>query len=712
MLMFLVSNIVGSTIQITTLPLPVLSTLQAVRQIEHAVAKIPSAYFLYQSGLVFNSICATVVLGEPFTSWSLIGTILVAIGAMLIALYGALSEPSHRLNQLLFLLGRRQFLVWIFFTMIAVVAILIGAWLLRRAHLRDRPRWRLVRGMSYGAVSGILSAHCLLVAKSAVELLVRTIVDKRNQFKHWQSWIILLALVVLALTQLYYLHLGLKLCSTSVLYPFVFCIYNVIAIMDGLIYFRQVSRLSVAHAGLIALGTVILLSGVVALSWRLQDDDVGVALSSSADLDASTPLLGHSRARSSTTAASLAPGLYLVTKPDPLADEGEDTHASSRALNDEEAHAAALSSPAITEASPLLPNSGNSALPKFSWFSRHGHRNSQSSATSGPATLHQRSRRSSRTLPSVPWRPRRPVTVHETAELWAELNDDCDSRVNGRKNGSMSRNGYEGGYGHYSKRFGHKKRRSTSGASFSFAGGDDSNGNTYQDRGGMNGIKSADLRLDRRASSGGYLSTKPRPAAVGAVGREELEGVEDVKVKANAPPSGGDSKEGPTSLFTSTRAELEKRVESADTPTSRATGRGTGRGTDTDTDTDKNTATARTPSNDDKVPSPCVGSLPPLSSSSSSPPPSSPTTAAAKNNTTDNRQPRKTSEGTDEEGETDEDGDGDEDEGENEDEDKDKDKRRDEGGDDNPSITHTDPGQPSTLSSLWRRIVSGTGRET
>lgn len=30
MLMFVVSNIVGSTIQITTLPLPVLSTLQAV----------------------------------------------------------------------------------------------------------------------------------------------------------------------------------------------------------------------------------------------------------------------------------------------------------------------------------------------------------------------------------------------------------------------------------------------------------------------------------------------------------------------------------------------------------------------------------------------------------------------------------------------------------------------------------------------------------
>ncbi|KAH1615918.1 hypothetical protein KXX31_002184 [Aspergillus fumigatus] len=106
MLMFVVSNIVGSTIQITTLPLPVLSTLQA-------------------SGLVFNTIFATLVLGEAFT-------------------------------------------------------------------------------------------------------------------------------------------------STSILYPFVFCIYNVIAILDGLIYFRQLSQLAGFHAGLIALGTVVLLSGVLCLSWRLE----------------------------------------------------------------------------------------------------------------------------------------------------------------------------------------------------------------------------------------------------------------------------------------------------------------------------------------------------------------------------------------------------------------------------------------------------------
>lgn len=131
-------------------------------------------------------------------------------------------------------------------------------------------RVRLIRGLCYGLISGILSAHSLLLAKSAVELLVRTIVDRVNQFNRWQSWVILLAMISLALTQLYFLHRGLKLCSTSILYPFVFCIYNVIAILDGLIYFRQLSQLAGFHAGLIALGTVVLLSGVLCLSWRLE----------------------------------------------------------------------------------------------------------------------------------------------------------------------------------------------------------------------------------------------------------------------------------------------------------------------------------------------------------------------------------------------------------------------------------------------------------
>lgn len=251
MLMFITANLVGSTIQITTLPLPVLSTLQA-------------------SGLVFNSICASVILGEPFTRHSLVGTLLVATGALLIAFFGAVAEPSHNLDQLLALLGRRSFVVWMAVTASVVFALVTTAWLLKRMYPRITPRVRLLRGIFFGCISGTLSAHSLLIAKSAVELILRTIIDRRNQFDRWQSWAIFVCLVAFALAQLYYMHRGLKLVSTSVLYPLVFCVYNIIAIIDGIIYFHQSDRLSHLHAGLITLGTLVLLTGIVCLSWRLE----------------------------------------------------------------------------------------------------------------------------------------------------------------------------------------------------------------------------------------------------------------------------------------------------------------------------------------------------------------------------------------------------------------------------------------------------------
>ena len=173
---------------------------------------------------------------------------------MLIAIFGAIPEPAHNLDQLLGLLKRRQFILWM-----AAQAVLVGATITGAKALKymnpwssNSPRMRLFRGMAYGAVSGILSAHALLVAKSAVELIVRTIIDRHNEFNRWESWLILLSFLVLALTQLYYLHRGLKLCSTSILYPFVFCVYNIIAILDGLIYFDQSSRLSILHALLVS----------------------------------------------------------------------------------------------------------------------------------------------------------------------------------------------------------------------------------------------------------------------------------------------------------------------------------------------------------------------------------------------------------------------------------------------------------------------------
>lgn len=361
--MFIISNILGSTVQISTLPLPVLSTLQA-------------------SGLVFNSICATIILGEPFTRWSLWGTLLVCAGAVLIAIFGAIPSPTHTLDELLALLGRPAFVLWMALQAVLVIticAVIDGA--NHFLNLSQSPRFRLVRGLSYGCVSGILSAHSLLVAKSAVELIIKTVVDGKNQFVRWQAWVIVLALITLALTQLYYLHRGLKLVSTSVLYPLVFCIYNIIAILDGLIYFDQTELISALRGCLIALGTVILLSGVLALSWRLSDEQ-------------HTPVGGQS---------SLAPGLGLVEDTDGEEEEEDLLLANTSAVGAED-DVLPTTYTYNTFDSPE-PDSARRTRPK--------------PLPLVPSNSSASSRRKSSFLPSLP-RPR----WQERQEIWGELDDD------------------------------------------------------------------------------------------------------------------------------------------------------------------------------------------------------------------------------------------------------------------------------------------------
>ena len=113
MFLFLLANIVGSSIQITTLPLPLLSTLQA-------------------SGLVFNSLLASLILKEAWTWRTVWGTVLVAAGAVLISLFSALPEPSHSLGQLLVLLKMRGFLVWFSLSLVFVVLLLATDFCMRK----------------------------------------------------------------------------------------------------------------------------------------------------------------------------------------------------------------------------------------------------------------------------------------------------------------------------------------------------------------------------------------------------------------------------------------------------------------------------------------------------------------------------------------------------------------------------------------------------
>lgn len=59
---------------------------------------------------------------------------------------------------------------------------------------------------------------CLLFAKSGVELLVLTL-GGDNQFRRWETWMLVLGLIVFALLQLWYLHKALILADPTLVCP-------------------------------------------------------------------------------------------------------------------------------------------------------------------------------------------------------------------------------------------------------------------------------------------------------------------------------------------------------------------------------------------------------------------------------------------------------------------------------------------------------------
>ncbi|KIJ27188.1 hypothetical protein M422DRAFT_785001 [Sphaerobolus stellatus SS14] len=305
---FFSSNLLGSFVQIASLPVVILAPLGAV-------------------SLLWNAFFSRLILGDVFSPYMIFGTLAIAGGAVLIAIFGIVPEPTHSLEDLLVLLSRPPFVVYfsLLGTIVGLVLIVthIIEFSLRtrlltpndtpqqtpthtpslqsqslpplaavpsslpltteasdsteRTPLLSKPskansrtpssikRTRLFLAISYASISGILSGMCLIFAKSGVELLILT-VKGDNQFWRWESWALLIGLVVFALLQLWYLHKSLILANPVLVCPLAFCFYNLSSIVNGLVYYDQFGALTTLHLWLVVLGMVVLLAGVWAVS--------------------------------------------------------------------------------------------------------------------------------------------------------------------------------------------------------------------------------------------------------------------------------------------------------------------------------------------------------------------------------------------------------------------------------------------------------------
>ncbi|SCU87748.1 LADA_0E05930g1_1 [Lachancea dasiensis] len=244
--LFLLSNIVGSTVQIATLPLIVLAPLQSC-------------------GLLFNSIAAHYMLKERSSWRTPLATLLIVIGGMTIGVVGVTSTNSHSIThslpQLSQLAYGPMFLRWFITTNVSVLLVLALTW----SYSHRIPTF--AKGVIYGCCSGTWSAHSLLMAKSVSDIVTHALLHTSTDLATAKFWILVCIFVSLSLTQLFLLNTGLRHLSTSILYPLVFCIYNLINIFNGIVFFHDDQEAPLPQILAVILpGATSLICGVIFLS--------------------------------------------------------------------------------------------------------------------------------------------------------------------------------------------------------------------------------------------------------------------------------------------------------------------------------------------------------------------------------------------------------------------------------------------------------------
>ncbi|CAK9435399.1 uncharacterized protein LODBEIA_P01260 [Lodderomyces beijingensis] len=285
--LFIVANVLGSVAQMSTLPLIILSPLQSI-------------------GLIFNSMFSCLMLpGDQFSRKLWIGTAVIACGAFIIANNGAV-EPlpeqqpplstDDKFRQVISQLLDPFFAAWFVstFAVMGCLLLLNKIYLNRKiseTHQRRQKysirngnqdvllvkfnKFQFWKGINYGVISGTLTAHTFLFAKSIIDVIIESIMNKKNgakdifSFTDAAPWLLLVSMLSIVALQLTAFNLGLAEITTAVLYPLCFLVYNLVNLINDLNFNKLLSdhRISYLQLAWILIGLLAVLCGVVLLSW-------------------------------------------------------------------------------------------------------------------------------------------------------------------------------------------------------------------------------------------------------------------------------------------------------------------------------------------------------------------------------------------------------------------------------------------------------------
>ncbi|KAJ3125003.1 hypothetical protein HK098_000668 [Nowakowskiella sp. JEL0407] len=161
----------------------------------------------------------------------------------------------------------------------------IVAWIKLRKYLPtfkkkipiNSPAVQYVLPLSYASLGGLMATITVLFAKSTIHLLSASLFEGDNQYQNGFAWLITLVTVFTAVSQIYWINMGLQRYDALLQIPIFYVVWTVFDVIGGGIYFDEFSNFTPLNYFLFSLGVGVIFVGVGILAMRLKvihDSDV------------------------------------------------------------------------------------------------------------------------------------------------------------------------------------------------------------------------------------------------------------------------------------------------------------------------------------------------------------------------------------------------------------------------------------------------------
>lgn len=228
--------------------------------------------------LIANVVFAKLLLNEKTTRtdrWATFGV----LSGMILATYAA-GRPGedHSLGEMIQLLYRPTFLVYlaIMGTLCSGILLTIFFTKKRATSVRQLRNSRVIP-VGYASVAGIIGAQTVLLAKMTGQMILETITGEYvHPHKHFATYAILVAFVVTIFVQIHLQNLGFKDYDALLIFPIFQISWTVASTVGGLIVFEEYQQLNTDQTGMFALALVVIMIGVYFLAQHEMQQVMGL----------------------------------------------------------------------------------------------------------------------------------------------------------------------------------------------------------------------------------------------------------------------------------------------------------------------------------------------------------------------------------------------------------------------------------------------------